>query len=270
MNTTTSRVINYVSRSRCLTSAGQRSIATNSSWVSNDWRGPVQSRTNNCNFQTPISSSLPSIAHLPSPQNYRFFATSSGGDGSTTDESKASQESPSVIPPVVDLDSNSNADAEYDPFEITKTFEDTSYYFPPSQETDPQYLASKYEGMTNEELLDSSTIPSIQDPHTGTTHTWDSIMHSPPIRDKNAALPKGTLVGTVVSTKMQKTVNVAVDRYKIHPKYRKRIRYTRKFMAHDENEVASDGDLVLIVPSQRISKKKHFVLREILKAKGQL
>ena len=172
---------------------------------------------------------------------------------------------------MVDLESNSDAETmEYDPFEITKSFEDTSYYYPPSEEMTPQFLAAKYQGMTNEELLDSRTISSHKDPHTDVTHTWDSLMHSPPIRDKNAQLPKGTLVGTVVSTKMQKTVNVAVDRYKVHPKYRKRIRYTRKFMAHDEHEVASDGDLVLIVPSQKISKKKHFVLREILKAKGQL
>lgn len=154
----------------------------------------------------------------------------------------------------------------YDPYEITKSFEDTSYYYPPSEELDPKFLASKYEGMTNEELLDTNTITA----ENAGDYTWESLMHSPPIRDKNAALPKGSLVGKVVSTKMQKTVNVAVDRYKIHPKYRKRIRYTRKFMAHDEKEVASDGDTVLIVPSQRISKKKHFVLKEIIRAKGQL
>jgi len=212
----------------------------------------------------------------------RSFTAASGGGGTTKDDaihSKEQEQPPPPTPPVVDLDTshtnNSSADDDnnnnaYDPFEITKSFEDTSYYFPPSAETDPQFLAAKYEGTTNEELLDSSTILPLQDPHTGITHTWDSLMHSPPVRDRNAQLPKGTLVGTVVSTKMQKTVNVAVDRYGIHPKYRKRVRYTRKFMAHDENEVASDGDLVLIVPSQRISKNKHFVLREILRAKGQL
>jgi len=43
---------------------------------------------------------------------------------------------------------------------------------------------------------------------------------------------------------MQKTVNVAVDRYKMNTKYHKRIRYTRKFMAHDEEEVCNMGDLV--------------------------
>jgi small subunit ribosomal protein S17 len=219
------------------------------------------------------SYSLISESRWSTTTTSRFFATKSGGEGGdepgdSTPENDTSS-SDNIIPPVVDLDSHSNADA-YDPFEITKSFGDTSYYYPPSEETDPGYLAQKYEGMTNEELVDSSTIDPVTDPHTSTNHTWDSLMHSPPVRDKNAALPKGTLVGTVVSTKMQKTVNVAVDRYKVHPKYRKRIRYTRKFMAHDENEVASDGDLVLIVPSQKISKKKHFVLREILKAKGQL
>jgi small subunit ribosomal protein S17 len=77
-------------------------------------------------------------------------------------------------------------------------------------------------------------------------------------------------VGTVVSDKMQKTVNVAVDRYRIHPKYHKRLKYTRKFMAHDEAEVANMGDLVMIVPCHKISKMKHFMLREIIKRTGQL
>ena len=249
-------------------------MATSISWMTNDDR-VKKALPNSFSSPSSMSSSFPlsyiSQLRLSRPQSYRFFATSSGSGGNTTDEDGTNQESVSpVIPPVIDLDSNSNADASYDPFEITKTFEDTSYYFPPAEETDPQFLSSKYEGMTNEELSDSTTIPSVTDSHTGTKHTWESLMHSPSVRDKNAALPKGTLVGTVVSTKMQKTVNVAVDRYKVHAKYRKRIRYTRKFMAHDENEVASDGDLVLIVPSQRISKNKHFVLREILKAKGQL
>lgn len=207
-------------------------------------------------------------------QDFRSLSTTGGNDNDSKEATTATDESESSLPtpPVVDFDTDSNVDT-YDPYEITKSFGDTSYYYPPSNEMDPKFLAAKYEGMTNEELLDSSTItvdPSIDPNTTDQSFTWDTLMHSPPIRDKNAELPKGTLVGTVVSTKMQKTVNVAVDRYKVHPKYRKRIRYTRKFMAHDEHEVASDGDLVLIVPSQRISKKKHFVLREILKAKGQL
>lgn len=90
-------------------------------------------------------------------------------------------------------------------------------------------------------------------------------MHTPPRK-----FPRGALIGTVVSTKMQKTVNVKVDRYKIVPKIRKRVKYTRKFMAHDENEVANMGDVVMITPCHRLSKHKHFMLREIIRPKGQL
>ena len=108
--------------------------------------------------------------------------------------------------------------------------------------------------MTNEELMDSSTIPG-----------WE-LVHNPP----RPRLPRGCLVGEVVSVKMQKTVNVKVDRYKLAPKVRKRMKYSKKFFAHDENEVANLGDIVLIEPCQKISKHKHFMLREIIRAKGQL
>ena len=137
---------------------------------------------------------------------------------------------------------------EYNVDDIMSTFTDTSYY--------DMLERPDYSKMTNEDLKDTSTIPG-----------WE-LIHSPP-KDKES-IPRGALVGTVVSTKMQKTVNVAVDRYKVHPKYRKRMRYTKKFMAHDEKEVANMGDMVMIVPCQRISKHKHFMLREIVRSKGQL
>ncbi|KAL3795872.1 hypothetical protein HJC23_002143 [Cyclotella cryptica] len=108
--------------------------------------------------------------------------------------------------------------------------------------------------MTNVELAEMSTIPG-----------WN-LVHHPPRRNT----PRGALVGKVVSDKMQKTVNVAVDRYRIVPKYRKRLRFTKKFMAHDEHEVCNVGDLVMIVPCQKISRHKHFMVREIIRAKGQL
>ena len=208
----------------------------------------------------PLSSSM---------LNIRYFSTTttSGGDGSKKEAT------PPVVPvPVVDFDADDNSNSttslkgEYDPYEIIKSFKDTSYYYPPSEELNPDYLAAKYQNLTNDELLDSSTITLQDSPDS----TWNELIHSPPIRDKNASLPNGTLVGTVVSTKMNKTINVAVDRFRTHTKYKKRMKYTRKFMAHDESEVASMGDTVLIVPSQRISKLKHFMLREILKPKGQL
>mmetsp|Transcript_36544 Transcript_36544/g.53618 ORF Transcript_36544/g.53618 Transcript_36544/m.53618 type:complete len:207 (-) Transcript_36544:182-802(-) len=94
---------------------------------------------------------------------------------------------------------------------------------------------------------------------------WD-LIHTPP---KGKGI-RGALVGTVVSDKMTKTVNVAVDRYKIVPKYRKRLRFTRKFMAHDEEELCNIGDLVMIVPDRQRSKHKHFRVHEIIRAKGIL
>jgi small subunit ribosomal protein S17 len=110
-----------------------------------------------------------------------------------------------------------------------------------------------FSNMSNDELANPNSIPG-----------WN-LVHNPP-----RTFPRGALVGTVVSTKMEKTVNVAVDRYRIIPKIRKRMKYTRKFMAHDESEVASLGDLVMITPCHRISKHKHFMLREIVRPKGQL
>ena len=267
MNATTARLARHMSR-RCWTSSAPFMANSNTTSVPTSF-SPLQQS---------LSQLSATTIRATTPTPVRFFWTAPGGGGTADDENANASKSGNgdddddVLPPppVIGLESHFNADA-YDPYEITKSFEDTSYYFPPAEETDPKFLASKYEGMTNEELLDTSSIAApVPNTSIDKDHTWDSLMHSPPIRDKAAALPKGTLVGTVVSTKMQKTVNVAVDRYKIHPKYRKRLRYTRKFMAHDENEVARDGDLVLIVPSQRISKNKHFVLQEILKAKGQL
>ncbi|KAL3815410.1 hypothetical protein ACHAXA_011528 [Cyclostephanos tholiformis] len=123
---------------------------------------------------------------------------------------------------------------------------------PPSPASDDAILED-LRGMSLTQLADMRTIPG-----------WD-LVHNPPRRN-----PRGALVGTVVSDKMQKTVNVAVDRYRIVPKYRKRWKFTRKFMAHDEKEVCNEGDLVMIVPCQKISRHKHFMVREIIRRKGQL
>lgn len=108
--------------------------------------------------------------------------------------------------------------------------------------------------MDNNELSDITTIPG-----------FTTLIHSMP---RNNTTPRNALVGKVVSDKMQKTVNVAVDRYKIIPKYRKRKKYTKKFFAHDEHEVCHEGDLVMIVPCHRISRHKHFIVHEIIRRKG--
>ena len=70
--------------------------------------------------------------------------------------------------------------------------------------------------------------------------------------------------GIVVSDKGEKTIVVKVDVTKLHPKYKKVVRRTRKFHAHDEQNAAGIGDTVRIVESRRISKTKNWRLAEIV------
>ena len=67
-----------------------------------------------------------------------------------------------------------------------------------------------------------------------------------------------TLEGTVISTRMQKSVVVRVDRQVRHPLYQKIIRRSTKFMAHDEENRCHVGDRVVICESRPISKHKHW------------
>ncbi|NJN15970.1 MAG: 30S ribosomal protein S17 [Oscillochloris sp.] len=71
-------------------------------------------------------------------------------------------------------------------------------------------------------------------------------------------------VGRVVSDKMDKTVVVAVDYLKPHPLYRKIIRKTNKFHAHDEENVCKVGDTVRIVESRPLSRTKRWRVVEIV------
>lgn len=76
-------------------------------------------------------------------------------------------------------------------------------------------------------------------------------------------------VGRVVSDAMDKSIVVAVDRLVKHPLYKKTIRRTSKFMAHDEENRCSVGDQVRIEETRPLSKRKRWIVREILeKAKG--
>jgi small subunit ribosomal protein S17 len=70
--------------------------------------------------------------------------------------------------------------------------------------------------------------------------------------------------GIVVSDKGEKTIVVQVDVIKIHPKYKKVVRRTRKFHAHDEENTAGVGDVVRIVESRPLSKTKNWRLAEVV------
>ncbi|MBA4542348.1 MULTISPECIES: 30S ribosomal protein S17 [Thermoactinomyces] len=71
-------------------------------------------------------------------------------------------------------------------------------------------------------------------------------------------------VGKVVSDKMDKTIVVAVETYKKHPLYGKRVKYTKKFKAHDAENQAKVGDIVRIMETRPLSKDKRWRLVEIV------
>ena len=72
------------------------------------------------------------------------------------------------------------------------------------------------------------------------------------------------LTGRVTSAKMEKTIVVEVLRLVQHPKYRRVVRISKKFYAHDEQRQAKLGDTVRIVASRPISKLKRWRLKEVL------
>ena len=74
-----------------------------------------------------------------------------------------------------------------------------------------------------------------------------------------------TRIGIVSSSKMEKSISVAVERKVKHPIYGKFVKKTTKFMAHDENNTCKPGDVVLLEESPPISKHKKWKLKEILK-----
>ena len=75
---------------------------------------------------------------------------------------------------------------------------------------------------------------------------------------------KTELVGKVTSAKMEKTIVVEVQRLMQHPKYRRVIRISKKFYAHDEKREAKQGDTVRIVSSRPLSRLKRWRLKEVL------
>ena len=73
-------------------------------------------------------------------------------------------------------------------------------------------------------------------------------------------MPKRVLQGVVVSTKSDKTVTVKVERRFKHPIYKKIVRVSKKYAAHDPENKCKDGDKVDIIESRPISKTKSWVV----------
>jgi len=71
-------------------------------------------------------------------------------------------------------------------------------------------------------------------------------------------------VGKVVSAKMNKTIAVEIERRLKHPIYKKYFKKTTKFLAHDENNAANEGDIVKIAETRPLSARKRWRLVEII------
>jgi small subunit ribosomal protein S17 len=71
-------------------------------------------------------------------------------------------------------------------------------------------------------------------------------------------------VGLVVSSKMDKSITVAIERRMKHPMYGKFVKQTTKLMAHDENNDAGEGDTVRIMETRPVSKNKRWRLVEVV------
>jgi small subunit ribosomal protein S17 len=83
-----------------------------------------------------------------------------------------------------------------------------------------------------------------------------------------AAGVQRTLTGTVVSTKMNKTIAVTVERLVKHGRYSKYIRRTTKLLAHDENSECKEGDVVDIAECRRLSARKAWKVVRVVKRAG--
>jgi small subunit ribosomal protein S17 len=77
-------------------------------------------------------------------------------------------------------------------------------------------------------------------------------------------MAKTEIYGTVVSTKMQKSIVVTIERQVRHGLYGKQQRLTSRFMAHDERGEAKEGDKVALVPSRPLSRRKRWVVTRVV------
>ena len=82
-------------------------------------------------------------------------------------------------------------------------------------------------------------------------------------------MPRKVLTGEVVSDKMQKTVVVSVMTTKRHALYNKVLRHSKKYKAHDEQEVCQEGDTVKIEESRPMSRTKRWQVIEVVRRAGE-
>jgi len=79
-----------------------------------------------------------------------------------------------------------------------------------------------------------------------------------------AETKRAELIGRVVSDANDKTITVLVETYRNHPLYGKRVKYSKKYRAHDEENIAKVGDTVKIVQTRPLSKTKRYELVSVI------
>ena len=75
---------------------------------------------------------------------------------------------------------------------------------------------------------------------------------------------KITQIGTVVSTAMEKTAVVRVDHTMLHPRYKKYIRRSKRYLVHDEHNRCKIGDKVMILQSRALSRRKRWRMSRVI------
>jgi small subunit ribosomal protein S17 len=90
-----------------------------------------------------------------------------------------------------------------------------------------------------------------------------------PAAGKNSIQSRKEAVGVVVSDKMMKTIVVRIDRRVSHAAYKKYVKKSNKAKAHDEQNTAKIGDLVLLVETRPLSRDKRWALKKVLRRAGQ-
>ena len=136
---------------------------------------------------------------------------------------------------------------------------------PPAPEVATEPTAAAEASATDSTPVETSTTEVVApaEPRNATKTTADATITSDGAPAKNGRGNRVQKVGTVASDKMQKTVVVRVDRRVLHPKYRRYVRRTSKFMAHDDLG-ATVGDRVRIVETRPLSAKKRWRVVEIV------
>ena len=75
---------------------------------------------------------------------------------------------------------------------------------------------------------------------------------------------RAELIGRVVSSVNNKTITVLVETHRTHPLYKKRVKYSKKYAAHDEKNIAKVGDTVRIAATRPLSKTKRYELVKVV------